>query len=100
MKTPIFHAIAAECYISLVATFFFYAPMYLGESEDTVFAPMAMLSLLVLSVAIMGYLFFYTPLALFIAGKREEGIQFFGKTILFFALITSFVFSILFLTAR
>ena len=76
MKTPLYHALLAEGYICLVACTMYFGQPFVGE-EDSVIMPIAMLSLLVLSASIMAYLFCYTPLALFIEGKKEEAVQFF-----------------------
>lgn len=96
MKNPLYNAALAEGYICLVAFVMFYGQPFLREG-DAVIMPIAMLSLLVLSVSIMGYLFCYTPLALFTEGKKEEAVNFFLKTVGAFALITAVVFSIMFL---
>jgi hypothetical protein len=96
MKNPLLNAVLAEGYICLVASIMFYGQPFVGE-KDEVIMPIAMLSLLVLSVSIMGYLFCYTPLALFMEGKRDESLQFFLKTVGSFAGITLFVFGTMFL---
>ena len=96
MKTPLHHALLAEGYICLVACTMYFGQSFVGE-EDSVIMPIAMLSLLVLSVSIMGYLFCYTPLALFLEGKKEEALQFFFKTVGYFAGITLLVFTAMFL---
>ncbi len=81
---PFIHSLAASVYIvlvvSLITTF-----STLGEEKETVFIPMFMLSLLVLSVAVMGFLFFYQPLRLYVDGHKQEALTFFLKTIGFFA---------------
>lgn len=60
----------------------------LKNKPDTFFAPIVFLSLLTLSVAVMAFLFFYQPLALFIEGKKKEAIDLFAKTVGIFAIIT------------
>ena len=74
--------------------------MFYGEGlvgkEDEVIMPIAMLSLLVLSASIMGYLFCYTPIALFLEGKKEEALHFFIRTVGSFAIITIFMFGVMF----
>jgi hypothetical protein len=44
-----------------------------------------MLSLLVLSVSVMAFLFFYQPVVLLLDGKREEALAFFLRTVGTFA---------------
>jgi hypothetical protein len=74
----------------------FYGSRFVG-GEDAVIMPMAMLSLLVLSTSVMGYLFCYAPLVLFLEGEKEKALQFFLKTIGYFAIITVIMFSIMIL---
>jgi hypothetical protein len=47
--------------------------------------PMIMLSLLVLSVSVMAFLFFYQPVVLLLDGKRDEALAFFLRTVGTFA---------------
>ncbi|RJQ29898.1 hypothetical protein C4571_00570, partial [Candidatus Parcubacteria bacterium] len=58
--------------------------------------PIAALSLLTLSVAVMGYLFFYGPLQLYLGGERERAVNLFLKTVGVFAGITALVLLLLF----
>ncbi len=96
MKNPLYNAVLAEGYICLVAFVMFYGQVLVGE-EDEVIMPIAMLSLLVLSASIMGYLFCYTPIALFLEGKKDEALHFFLRTVGSFAVITLLMFGVLFL---
>jgi hypothetical protein len=50
--------------------------------------PIIMLSLLVLSVSVMAYIFGYQPLVLFLDDKRKEAISLFLKTVGIFGGIT------------
>jgi hypothetical protein len=63
--------------------------------DDNVLAPIAMLSLLVLSAAIMGYLFLSKPIQLYLDGDKKQAIAFFSKTLVAFAVITAIVFILL-----
>ncbi len=99
MKTPLFHAAAAAAYIGLISLFFFYGSSLFGP-DDNALMPMAMLSLLVLSVAIMGYLFFYRPVLLYVGGDKTGAISFFLKTTGLFAGITLVVFALALLISR
>jgi hypothetical protein len=87
-KNPFLNALAASTYIVVIVSLIFNAEKFLGKSEETVLIPMAMLSLLVLSVALMGYLFFYQPLLLILDGRKKEGVDLFLMTIAVFAGIT------------
>lgn len=68
----------------------------LKNKPDTFFAPITVLFVLTLSVAVMAYLFFYQPLMLFIEGKKKEAVNFFVKTVGIFAIITIIVLLLLF----
>jgi len=68
-----------------------YGPTFVRDEPDTIFAPMAMLSLLVLSVAFMGYTFIFQPTLMYIDGQKREAITLFTKTLLVFAVITAVI---------
>lgn len=84
--TPLKSALLAGLYIAGIVTMIYFAPTLFGP-DDTAFAPMLMLSLFVLSAAIMGYLFLARPLALFLEGKKEEAASHFLRTVAIFACI-------------
>ena len=88
-KNPYLNALLASAYIAVVASVMFFGTQNAGPVEDSVLAPIAMLSLLVLSVAVMGYLFFFQPVQLYMTGRAEEAGTFFLKTVGVFALVTS-----------
>lgn len=91
MNNPFFHALGATAYIVGISAFLFYVPERTFGPEDTVFAPIMMLSLLVLSVAVMGFLFWYEPIRLFAEGQKSAALHFLGKTIVWFAALTAVV---------
>jgi hypothetical protein len=95
-KNPYINALCAALYITLVALFFRYASAFANGKPDTVFAPMAVLSLLVLSVAFMGYAFFFRPMIMYMEGQKHEAIEFFMKTLACFAVITLVIAAIAF----
>jgi uncharacterized membrane protein len=96
MNNPFYNAVLAEGYICLVAFVMFYGQPFVAE-EDAVIMPIAALSLLVLSAAVMGYLFFYTPMTLFLEGRKDTAVQFFLKTVGSFAAMTLAIFTCMFL---
>lgn len=87
-KNPFINAFGASAYIFLVVTTMTFVTQPLKNKPDTFFAPIIFLSLLTLSVAVMGYLFFYQPLQLFIEGKKKEAVDLFVKTVGVFAALT------------
>src|SRR6185295_13365016 len=94
-KNPLINALSATLYITLVASVMFYGMKSSGP-DNTILIPIAVLSLFTLSAAIMGFIFFYQPLQLFLDGKKKEAADFFLKTVLFFGIITGLAFLILF----
>lgn len=72
-----------------VATFVF------KSQNGTIIIPMIVLSLFVLSAAVMGFLFLSEPLYLLIENKKREAIIFFAKIVGVFACYVA-VFAILF----
>ncbi len=95
-KNPYLNAVIAGCYIVFVVLLITYGPAYVREKPDTILAPMAMLSLLVLSVAFMGYTFFFQPALMYLDGKKREAIELFTKTLLTFSVITGIILLVAF----
>ena len=83
MKKPFLHALSAIAYIVLIVSIV--GNIEHNFPEGSLLAPMVMLSLLVLSVTMMWFFFFYHPLHLFIEGKKKEALDFLAKTIGIFA---------------
>ena len=96
-KNPLVNALVATGYITLVALLMFYGTRFLGNKPDTIFAPIAMISLFTLSAAVMGYIFLYQPLQLYFEGEKKASVNLFLKTVAFFACLTIAAFTILFL---
>lgn len=85
MKKPFLHALAAAIYILVIVSVINFGGTALKAREETIIIPMTMLSLFVLSAAVMGFLFLSEPLSLLIESKKQEAVVFFGKTVGFFA---------------
>lgn len=86
-KNPFLNALSATAYIAVVASVMFYAPKT-SMPADGVIVPIAILSLFVLSAAMMGYFFLYHPVQLLIEGKQKEATKLFLSTVAIFACIT------------
>ena len=86
-RNPVINALAASAYIGGIALFINFASQM--PDPEMPFAPSVMLSLLVLSVLVMGYLFFMQPIMLYIEGDKIGAVRLFGRSILSFALITA-----------
>ncbi|MFZ2026404.1 MAG: hypothetical protein WAV30_03915 [Microgenomates group bacterium] len=95
-KNPLINATSASAYIILVVSIMTFVTSPLRNKPDTFFAPITMLFVLTLSVAVMAYLFFYQPLLLLIDGKKKAAVDLFVKTVGIFAVITAIVLALLF----
>jgi len=95
-RNPYTNALLAGLYIVFVVLLITYGPAYVRDKPDTILAPMAMLSLLVFSVALMGYLFFLQPVQMFLEGQKVEAVELFTKTLAAFAVITGIVLIVAF----
>lgn len=87
-KNPFINALVALIYIVLVV----FIVNIVGENEVNTGAaqyitPIMILSMFTLSAAIMGYIFCYQPLRLFLEGEKEKAVKLFIKTVLIFAVI-------------
>lgn len=81
---PFLSALGAALYIVAIATLMNYLSNR-STAEETAIVPVTMLSLLVLSVAVMAYLFLHEPVRLYFENKKTEAISSFLKTLSFFA---------------
>jgi len=95
MKKSFLHSLAAALYIVIIVL----SVDFFGSAlpEENIVMPMVMLSLLVLSVSVMGILFLYEPVSIYIEGRRKEAIIFFVKTVGFFACFVALFLILLFL---
>ena len=95
-KNPFLNALAASGYIGLVVLIMNLASG-IQVANDLWIAPIMMLSLLVLSVAVMGYIFFYEPFKMYLDGKKKEAVKLFLQTLGIFGGITIILFVLYFL---
>lgn len=106
MKYPILkfaglNTLGTVLYIALVSSLLFYAPRIFGtKKEDTVFIPIAMILLFVLSASITGLFVLGRPVLWYLDGKKKEAVSLFIATLGFLFLITFFLFLGLVLYAR
>jgi hypothetical protein len=91
---PFYNALLAIAYIAGIMTLVFFAPSIIMGPKESIFIPMGMLALLVLSVAVMAYLFFYRPVMMLLDGEREKAVKLFLHTVGIFAGATAIVFLI------
>ncbi len=83
MRKPFLYALSAVLYIVILVLIVNSTASMIPK--ETIVIPMTMLSLFVLSVAVMGFLFLSEPLQLLIEKKKQEAVIFFAKTVGFFA---------------
>jgi hypothetical protein len=95
-KNPFINAVAAACYIIIVASVMFYGTRNLPK-EDTIITPIAILSLFTFSVAMMGYFFIFQPLQLYLDGKKKQAVNLFVQTIGVFGGIKALLLVLLFM---
>jgi len=95
---PYVHAVLAALYIVAVV-FVMSTFVDTPALEGTLLLPVAMLSLLVLSVAVMAFLFGYRPFQLYFDNRKQEALRFFATTVLTFAFLVAIYIGLLFFAA-
>ncbi len=85
-KNPFINAALAAIYIVVIVNIINYTRVI--QPPETILIPIVMLSLLTLSVAVMGYLFISQPIQLYLDGEKKQAVAFFLKTLAAFAVIT------------
>lgn len=88
VKNPYLSALLASLYIVLLVSSVYVTSKYESEVRFEIVLPMIVLSILVMSVATMAYLFFFRPLVLLLENKVKESARHFLITLLSFAGIT------------
>jgi len=78
---PFLNASIALIYILGIASLSRLVQSVASNKPDSILDPIAALSLLVFSVALMGFLFFYRPVLLLLENKKNEAIAYFFKTL-------------------
>lgn len=68
--------------------------------KETIFIPMAMLSLFVFSAATMSYIVLYQPIVLFLEGKKPEATNLFLKTVAILGGFAAVLFFLQFIASR
>ena len=95
-KNPFLNALAAIAYIALVSSLMFFGTQN-ARPEDSVLAPIMIISLFTLSAAVMGYIFLYNPFRLYFDGQKKEALNLFLQTLGTFAVIVAIVMIISFI---
>lgn len=86
---PYLNALIASSYIWGIGLLLSHIARLHHDTPDTTMGSVTAISLVVCSVALMAFLFFYRPVALLIQGKQLEAAAFFLKTLGTFAALTT-----------
>jgi hypothetical protein len=90
-ENPFKNAFLALAYIIILVSLLFLGSKMIGGDEESILYPISALSVLVLSVGVMAYLFFYKPVLMLLDGERERGVKLFLHTLGIFACATGVV---------
>lgn len=82
--TPFVSALLAAVYIGTIVLII-NTISSIFRFKETILIPLFMLSLFVLSAAVMGFLFFFQPFRLYFDNKKNEALIYFAKTLGIFA---------------
>ncbi len=94
-KLGAFHALLTAAYIACVSALMFYGFRLFGtNTEDTIFAPIAMLLLFVTSAAITGSLVLGRPILWYLDGKKKEAVLLLGATLAALFCLTVLAFAV------
>jgi hypothetical protein len=88
----------AFAYIVLVAFFMSNASKLFGNDDKGIIAPIGVLLLLVLSVAVMGMLIFGKAIFIYLEGEKKDAVKLVIYNIICLFLMTLFYFGVLFFT--
>jgi len=93
-KNPLINSASALGYVILVSIVMNYMSTINNGKPDTMFAPIAFLSLFTFSAALMGYFFLYQPIQLYLDGKKKEATNLFTRTLLYFGVVPVILFTL------
>ncbi|MFZ5438032.1 MAG: hypothetical protein ACOZAK_03185 [Patescibacteria group bacterium] len=91
-KNPLINAFFASVVtlINFVTQYIF--SVRLVDKTDAFFTQTIVLFMIIISVIVMAFLFFYQPSMLFIEGKKKQAVNLFAKTVKIFAVFIIFLF--------
>ena len=94
-KNPLLNAGAAAAYIGAVVLFISSLGDFENQGVETLFIPLFMISLVVFSVLMMAYCFFFQPVQMFLDGQKKEAVSLFSKSVLYFGAIVVALFGVM-----
>ena len=95
IKYAVINSLGTATYIVLIVSLIFFLGNKFSGGDETIFAPIAMLMLLVFSVALVGSLIFGRPIIWYLNGKKKDAALLLAYTLGIFFAITLIVFLIL-----
>jgi len=95
MKYAWWDAIGTAAYVASIATFIYFLGERFPGPDKSVLIPIAMLMLLVLSVAIVGSLMFGRPAMWYVDGKKKDALKLLFWTLGIFLVLTVLVLVLL-----
>lgn len=95
IKTALFNSIATLAYIVIIVLFVLSFQGIFQGKPDTMFIPIAMLTLFVFSAALTGFLVFGKPLIWYFDGKKKEALSLVAWTFLFLFIFVIIAFLVM-----
>ena len=95
MKYALIDSLGTTAYVVAVAVFMYFGSEDAFGTTPSVFAPIVMLMLLVLSVAIVGSLMFGRPAMWYVDGKKKDALRLLVQTLGIFLIVTVLVIVLL-----
>ena len=92
---PMLNAFGAVAYIWGIGLLIHHISSLHHDTPDKLVDSIAALSLVVFSVAVMAFLFFYYPLVLLMENKKNEALSYFLKTLGAFGAITALMIALI-----
>ena len=89
------NSLSTAIYVMFIATFIYFLGQSNFETNYTLFVPIAMLMLLVFSVAITGCLIFGRPIIWYLDNKKKESLLLLFYTLEIFLIIIILIFLII-----
>ena len=74
LRTALVNALSTALYVGVIGLFLFYAAQMRLAQAKTVLVPIAMLMLLVFSVALVGALIFGRPVLWYLDGRKQDSL--------------------------
>jgi len=97
LKYALINSLGTAVYIVFVVSLIFFIGNKFSGSDETIFIPIAMLMLLVFSVALVGSLIFGRPIIWYLNGKKKDAVLLLVYTLGIFFAITLIAFLLLIL---